>query len=115
MKVFVVFVVMIAFTVSANLLMKTGVSTHLNPDSSFLVKLFSWRVILGLLSFGCAAICYLLILSWLPLNVAQSFASAQFVAVIIASWLFLSESIGVLQWIGIALISLGIVVVGWST
>ena len=61
-----------------------------------------------------AACFYILILQWLPLNVAQSFAAAQFIAVILASSWFLSEPIEPSQWLGIGLIALGIVVVGWS-
>ena len=115
MKIFAAFFIMISFTVLANILMKTGISSEMTPESSFIMKLLSWRVILGLTSFGCAAICYVFILSWMPLNIAQSFASAQFVAVIIASSLVLSESISMTQWSGIALISLGIAIIGWST
>jgi drug/metabolite transporter (DMT)-like permease len=47
-------------------------------------------------------------------NVAQSFAAAQFVAVIPASSWLLSERIGTSQWVGITLIAVGILIVGWS-
>jgi undecaprenyl phosphate-alpha-L-ara4N flippase subunit ArnE len=76
--------------------------------------LLNWRILAGLISFGLAACFYMLVLQWLPLNVAQSFAAAQFVAVILASAWVLSEPIGLGQWIGIALIALGIATVGWS-
>jgi undecaprenyl phosphate-alpha-L-ara4N flippase subunit ArnE len=71
-----------------------------------------WRVLAGLALYGCAGIAYAWLLQWLPLNVAQSFAAAQYVAVIIASALLLSEEISLARWIGIALIAIGIVVVG---
>jgi undecaprenyl phosphate-alpha-L-ara4N flippase subunit ArnE len=76
--------------------------------------LLNWRILLGLCSFGLAACLYTLILQWLPLNVAQSFAAGQFIAVILASAWFLSEPIGASQGLGIALIALGISIVGWS-
>ena len=113
MKILAAFIVMISFTVAANLLMKTGASAH-DVGADFLSKILSPKVLLGLVCFGTAAIVYLLILTWLPLNVAQSFAAAQFIAVIIAARTFLAEPIGDLQWVGIALISLGIAIVGWS-
>jgi drug/metabolite transporter (DMT)-like permease len=69
---------------------------------------------LGFCSFAVAAFFYVLVLQWLPLNVAQSFTAAQFVAIILASALVLSEPIGPAQWVGITLIALGIFVVGWS-
>ena len=104
---------MITFTVLANLLMKMGAVTDV--DAGLLARFKSWQIILGLFCFACAAFCYVFILSWLPLNIAQSFASAQFVAVILASWLILAEPINNIQWGGIVLIALGITVVGWST
>lgn len=113
MKTFLAFIAMITFTVMANLLMKTGADS-LSAEGSFWARLISWRLLLGLTFFGCAALIYIAILSWLPLNVAQSFASVQFVAVILASWLVLSEPIGSVQWGGIVLISAGIAIVGWS-
>ena len=104
---------MIAFTVIANLLMKTGADS-LNADVSFWSRLVSWRLLLGLAFFGCAALIYIVILGWLPLNVAQSFAAAQFVGVILASWFVLSEPIGHVQWVGILLIATGIAIIGWG-
>jgi len=102
---------MISFTVLANILLKTGAT--LAPPGQF-EQLLNWRITLGLCSFAVAACFYVLVLQWLPLNVAQSFTAAQFVAVILASALVLSEPIGPGQWLGISLIALGIVVVGWS-
>ena len=110
-KVVLTFTAMISFTVLANLLLKSG-ATVANPGQ--LQQLLNWRIFLGLCSFGLAASFYVLVLQWLPLNVAQSFAAAQFIAVIVASALVLSEPIGPAQWLGIGLITLGIVVVGWS-
>ena len=113
MKTVLVLVAMIAFTVIANLLMKSGVVAS-GPTQGPIAHLLNWRVMLGLVSFGLGACLYIVILQWLPLNVAQSFAAAQFIAVIVASRLILSEPISLEQWVGIALISLGILVVAWS-
>jgi drug/metabolite transporter (DMT)-like permease len=110
-KIVLAFMAMISFTVLANILLKTG-AVLASPGQ--LHQLFNWRVILGLGSFALAAVFYVLVLQWLPLNVAQSFAAAQFVAVILASAWLLSEPIGPTQWLGIVLIALGIFVVGWS-
>jgi len=112
-KVVLMFIAMISCTVVANLLLKTGAVTG-DSGREGLAHLLNWRVLLGLVAFGLAAGLYLLILRWLPLNVAQSFTAAQFIAVILASSWILSEEIGRLQWLGIALIAAGISVVGWS-
>ncbi|PYX56888.1 MAG: hypothetical protein DMG76_13490 [Acidobacteria bacterium] len=114
MKIVLTFLAMISFTVAANLLLKTGaVAGGPEPGGQF-THLVNWRVFLGLVSFGLAACFYILVLQWLPLNVAQSFAAAQFIAVILASTWILSEPIGTSQWVGISLIALGISIVGWS-
>ncbi|MBL0141884.1 MAG: hypothetical protein IPP91_07375 [Betaproteobacteria bacterium] len=113
MKIALAFAAMIGFTVMANLLMKTGADEFAVPGP-LIERLQSWKLVLGLASFGVAALIYVMILGWLPLNVAQSFAAAQFIAVILASRLVLSEPIGAAQWVGIVLIASGIAVVGWS-
>lgn len=113
MKIALAFVAMIGFTVMANLLMKTG-ADELAIPGPLIERLQSWKLVLGLASFGVAALIYVLILGWLPLNVAQSFAAAQFIAVILASRLVLGEPIGAAQWTGIVMIAGGIAVVGWS-
>lgn len=113
MKTLLAFAALIGCTVAANLLMKTGASTHA-PGSDFLSKLTSWQVLVALSCLAAAAVVYVWILSWMPLNVAQSFAAVQFIAVILAARVYLSEPIGDLRWAGIVLISIGIGVVGWS-
>jgi drug/metabolite transporter (DMT)-like permease len=114
MKVIIVFLFMISCTVIANLLLKTGASGIGFGEPGLIHRLFSWRIMAGLGFFGAAALLYLLILSWIPLNVAQSFTAAQFVLVILASWVVLSEPINLTQWVGIALITIGIIVVGYG-
>jgi drug/metabolite transporter (DMT)-like permease len=113
MKIVLTLCGMITFTVIANLLLKTGAVSG-EPGQGPLTHLLNWRVLAGLSSFGLAVCFYILILQWLPLNVAQSFAAAQFVAVILASAWVLSEPIGPVQWLGITFIAIGISIVGWS-
>jgi drug/metabolite transporter (DMT)-like permease len=113
MKTLLMLLVMISFTVIANLLLKTGAVAD-GQGYAGLGHLLNWRVILGLASFGLAGCFYVVLLQWLPLNVAQSFAAAQFVAVILASAWLLAEPIRAGQWLGIALIASGIAVVGYS-
>ena len=113
MKIVLTFLAMISCTGVANLLLKAGAVSG-EPGQAQLTHLLNWRVLAGLFSFGLAVCFYLLILQWLPLNVAQSFAAAQFVAVILASAWVLSEPIGPLNWLGITLIAIGISIVGWS-
>jgi undecaprenyl phosphate-alpha-L-ara4N flippase subunit ArnE len=109
-KLGLTFVTMIGLTVVANLLVKLGAVSG-GTGVGFMSALFNWQTLCGLASFGLAALVYVLVLRSLPLNIAQSFASAQFIAVILASAVILSEPIGALQWLGIALIASGITIV----
>jgi multidrug transporter EmrE-like cation transporter len=102
---------MICCTVVANLLMKLGAD---DAPSPLLVGLMSWRTVAGLFAFGCAGLFYAAFLRVLPLNVAQSYAAVQFIAVILASKFVLDEPILLGRWIGISMITIGIVVVAAS-
>ncbi len=106
-------IAMISCTVAANLLLKRGAMAE-NVSGSLFHALFEPGIIFGFVFFGAAAALYAWILRSLPLNVAQSFAAAQFISVIVASSLVLSESIPPVRWLGIALIGLGILIVGLS-
>jgi drug/metabolite transporter (DMT)-like permease len=112
MKVFLAFVTMITCTVAGNLLLKIGANDFRSSGSWWAI--LNFKIALGFFSFACAAFVYVLILSRLPLNVAQSFASAGFVAGILAAAIILREPILPVQWIGIAFITLGIALIGWT-
>ena len=111
MKAVIALILMISCTVIANLLLKTGASTGAAHD---ITALINWRTAAGLATFGMAGILYALVLRWLPLNVAISFAAAQYVGVLVASAVVLRESIALLQWLGVILITSGIAIIGWS-
>jgi len=113
MKLLAAFATMICLTVVANLLLKSGAGAA-GTASGNMLGLFNWRIAGGLASFALGAVFYILILTRLPLNVAQSFAALQFVAVVLASWLVLGEPIGAARWAGIGLIGTGILLVGMS-
>lgn len=114
MKVFAIAAGMICLTVMANILMKKG-TTDANTQQLFFRALFNWKIAASFTCFAAGALLYAILLRWLPLNVAQCFAAAQFIGVIVASMLILSEPISIGQWTGIALIALGIVVVGLTS
>lgn len=102
---------MISCTVVANVFMKIGAA---GDDDSRLFGLVGIHTALGAGFFFIALLFYAWILKVLPLNVAQSFAAAQFVSVIIASSVYLAEPIPLIRWIGIIMITGGIVIVGFA-
>jgi drug/metabolite transporter (DMT)-like permease len=114
MRTILVIAGMIAFTVVANLLLKTGAVMGRDAGGAWWAQLLNWRIAAGFASFAVAAAFYTILLRAVPLNVAQSFTAAQFVAIILASALVLEEPITAARWVGIALIACGIAIVGWS-
>lgn len=105
---------MITGMVSANLLLKVG-SGATGTKLSVFHPAINIYVAGSLAAFAAAFAFYFFILRATPLNVAQSLAAAQFVAIIFAANLVLGESIGLMRWGGILLISIGIFLVGLST
>jgi drug/metabolite transporter (DMT)-like permease len=112
MRIVFGFVVMIGLTAIGNLLMKLGAAIPLGNRPIF--GIVAWQTCAGIAIFAVAVLVYAALLQWVPLSVAQSFAALQFVAVIIASALILGEPISLPRWIGIVLITLGVLTVGVS-
>ena len=104
------FAVMIACTVAANLLLKSG--AMLPASSRIVFGVFSLQSVAGLAMFGCSGLVYAIVLRRVPLSAAQVVAAAQFIGVILAARLLLQEPISAIRWVGVALTCLGIVIVG---
>jgi len=115
MKIIIILILFVLSTSLANIFLKIGVSGKEFKASEFMHIIFSWRVILGICLFAIALLLWLVILRLLPLSIAQSFSAAQFISVIIASRIILLEPIATGQWLGMALIALGIIVVSTSS
>jgi drug/metabolite transporter (DMT)-like permease len=111
MKVVGLFAALVACTVAGNLLLKHG-ARQPGLANAWPLSVVNLWVLAGAAVFACGLLAYAAALRVLPLNVAQAFAAAQFIAVIVASTVLLGEPIGLVRWIGIALIAIGIVVVG---
>ena len=109
-KVLAGFAGMIAFTVGANLMLKLGAAAP--PAERVFFGLFGWKSAAGLALFGCGGMLYAVLLRAIPLNVAQVFAAMQFVGVVLAASLVLGETISPARWVGIAFVSVGILLVG---
>lgn len=114
MKLFIIYGLMIMFTVIANVMLKLGVMEENNPSGHYILAFFNWYIVVAVLNFFLAAVCYMFMLKILPLNVAQSFASVKFIAVIMASSFILDEVISVQRWVGVFLIFSGILLISIS-
>jgi multidrug transporter EmrE-like cation transporter len=97
------------------LLLKRGAVETANPDSSWswtglsgLGSIYVWIAIVFVI---LSLLTWLYVLRYLPLSIAFPISQAVHVLVPLGSWLILGENIVTLRWIGIAFVSLGLLVV----
>lgn len=111
---YVLLVTALLLNASANTLLKIGAS-HFNDatGAGLLERLLGNHALwLGLLLFAINAACYVVALGQLKLSVAYPvMAAGSLVVVALSSVLWLGETLTTLQWAGIALLLLGIVLV----
>jgi drug/metabolite transporter (DMT)-like permease len=100
-------------TVAGNLLLKIGADRR-GIGSVWPLTVVNGHVILAASAFVCAFLFYAMLLKRLPLSFAQAIMSVQFVLVILAANVLLDESVGRVRWLGIALMAVGLAVVGVS-
>lgn len=80
-----------------------------------LVTVFSNPLILIAIPLYVAGfLTWLIVLSKLDLSYAYPFLAVTYVLVPLLSWLFLGEHVPSMRWIGIAVICVGLVLVGWA-
>lgn len=72
------------------------------------------KVWLGLFLFGISAAFYLIVLSRIPLSVAYPLGGMQYLIVVGVSRYVLHEQVPGLRWVGVAIVTLGIVLIGLS-
>jgi drug/metabolite transporter (DMT)-like permease len=101
------------FTVVANLTLKLA-SQRDGIADVWPLNVINGRVLVAAAAFAMAFLFYTMLLKRLPLSLAQAILSIQFVLVILAANALLDEPIGSVRWAGIALMAIGLVVVGLS-
>jgi multidrug transporter EmrE-like cation transporter len=118
----VLLAIAICFSVVGELLLKTGVNQigvemSLQPDAIVreLVGVFTHPVILGgfALIFG-GSIFWLAVLSRIDLSLAYPMLSMSYVIGVFLSWLVLKEEISWMRLLGVAIICVGVIVLGLS-
>jgi len=103
----------IGFTVVANLVLKLGASSA-GIAPIWPLSIVNFRVIAAAASFSMAFMFYTMLLRRMPLSIAQAILSLQFVFVVLAANVILNEEIGPARWAGIALMALGLGLIGLS-
>ena len=104
------FLAVILCTVAANLMLKLGAGVP--PADRIFAGLLGWQSAAGLALFGVGGLLYAVLLRRVPLNLAQVLAAAQFIGIVAAAKFVLDEPISPARWLGILLISSGILVSG---
>jgi len=98
----------IAGNAAGNIFLKLGASAAQQRPA--LLGLLNWQTVTGIACFGFGILAYAWALKQIDLHVAQIVVSLQYVAVIMLAALLLDERISVNQWLGIALIAVGLFV-----
>ena len=102
-----------SFTVLGNLALKTGAERN-GLNAVWPLSVLNSQVVIAAGAFALAFLFYAMLLKRLPLSLAQAIMSVQFVLVILAANLLLHESVGMVRWLGIGLMAIGLLVVGIS-
>jgi drug/metabolite transporter (DMT)-like permease len=92
--------------VLGNIFLKLGSSV--DERHAYIFGVFGWQTVLGICFFASGVVFYGLALKLLPLYAAQSVVILQFVGVILAAAILFDEVIVLRQWLGIALIGVGL-------
>lgn len=69
----------------------------------------------GLLFFGLSALLWLVVLSRVSLSIAYPFAGLSYLVIVLLDHFVLDEPVPKLRWLGVAVIAVGISLVGFST
>lgn len=102
-----IFALMVAAAVCGHILLKLG-ATDIHKVTN-LRQWISWHLIVGIGLFGLAAVLYILSLRWLSLGLGASAIALQYVSLPIASQVVLGEVISPLRWIGIGIVTVGLI------
>ena len=108
--------------VSAQLLLKSGVDSsgfQIDDSNNIISKLIGViltpNVFVGFILYGLAALAWLIVLSRFELSYAYPMLAMMYMIIPFAASLFLKEEINSMQWIGIMIISVGVLIVSQSS
>lgn len=116
MKSVMFLTVFLVFTIGGNIFLKRGADEiELAWKKEVLSHVVtSPNVILGVMSYGLAAVFWFISLSLTPLNIAISVSACAYVMVVLVAFLLFQEPIPPVRWIGIGMIASGLIIIGRS-
>lgn len=112
----------IALVISGQLLLKMGMSSVGEIGRAQLKEPFrllrnvsrEWRVVVGLTLYVASAALWILALATVPLSVAYPMLGVSYVAIALVSVVVLGEWLSPAQWLGLASVVLGVILVATS-
>lgn len=116
MKYWIALVLALTLNATANLMMKFGVR-EVKPPGQGLVPLLkvlasNWVLILGLCFFASNVVFYTFALKGIKISVAYPImVSGGFAIIALIAWRYLGEALSPVQWAGIGLILIGVLLV----
>jgi drug/metabolite transporter (DMT)-like permease len=96
---------------AAQIFIKIGAAEIPNQALFAISSLFSLAMWLGIIAMVLALVSWLYALRSVPLTVAFTLAAGTQVLVPLGSWVFLGEQISLIRWMGIFLVTFGVLVV----
>lgn len=114
--IILLFIVYVFLSVGGLILFKLGSNgLKLNVNSTGLNMSINWLVICGILFYMCSFVLWLVIVSKMNLSIAMPIqVGVVNILVLIAAAVILKESISIMQWIGTAVVIVGLFLVNWK-
>jgi drug/metabolite transporter (DMT)-like permease len=94
---------------------RIGTAQVSRPMETVVRALQEPRLWVGLTLFGISAVFWLVVLSRVPLSVAYPIVGLSYIIVVAIARLFLHEHVPPLRWVGVAVVAIGIAIVGISS
>ncbi|MEW6553623.1 MAG: EamA family transporter [Actinomycetota bacterium] len=92
-----------------------GAGDLMKKPATFIKEIATnWVVVLGLVLFVASALCWLIVLTDVPLGVAYPFVSLTYIVVMFYDKFFENREILTLNWIGLVAIVAGIILINWG-
>ena len=107
------FALYVCLSAGGLILFKMGASDmNIHVTAAIFSVQLSWKMILGIICYGCSFILWLFIVSKMNLSIAMPLSVGIVnILVLVGSSVFLGETVTVAQWIGVGIIVIGLAII----
>ena len=121
MKPLYIILIGLGFAVAGQMFMKQGLSgyqvsgiTIASAIPIFMKMIFRPFVFIGFVLYLCSSFFWLVAISKVPLSYAYPMLSISYVLVLFLSWVIFKEQVGLIRWLGVAVIIFGVYLISRS-